>query len=69
MAGVPYTGSGPPSAAFMDKTVDVCSRDRTFRSWTASLHRPADGVMMSGAALAEVVGNAASCLRETLPSR
>ena len=61
MADIPYTGMRTlASAAFMDKSVtkrllaghDIPQLD------CAVLRRPAEGVMMSGTALAEAVGNA-----------
>ena len=61
MAGVPYTGMRTlASAAFMDKTVTkrLLSGQDIPQLDCVALHRPADGVMMSGASLAEVVGNA-----------
>ena len=61
MAGVPYTGMRTlASAVFMDKTVTkrLLSGQDIPQLDCVALHRPADGVMMSGAALAEVVGNA-----------
>lgn len=61
MASVPYTGMRTlASAAFMDKTVTkrLLSGQDIPQLDCVALHRPADGVMMSGAALAEVVGNA-----------
>ena len=60
MAGVPYTGMRTlASAAFMDKMVTkrLLSGQDIPQLDCVALHRPADGVMMSGAALAEVVGN------------